>query len=114
VGCCSARGAFYRLGGSGGEGRRPAAVELYSSLVSKELKEEEETGRRCLDGGNEEGGAPVWFGYSRAEESSKWRRTATRRRPGATAARARLRKNETRVARCWAERPSGAGRFRWE
>jgi hypothetical protein len=43
-------------------------VEFYSSSVSKELKGEEETGRRRLDRGNEEGGAPVWFGYSHAEE----------------------------------------------
>jgi hypothetical protein len=51
-------------------------VEFYSSSVSKELKGEEEMGRRRLDGGNEEGGAPVRFGYSCAEEISRWRRTA--------------------------------------
>jgi hypothetical protein len=38
------------------EGRRPAVVEFCSSLISKELKEEEEMGQRRLDGGNEEGG----------------------------------------------------------
>jgi hypothetical protein len=29
-------------------------------------------GRHRLGGGNEEGGAPVWFGYSHVEESSRW------------------------------------------
>jgi hypothetical protein len=71
------RGAFHRVGDAvgGGEGRWPAAVEFYSSSVSMELKGEVETGRRRLDGGNEEGGAPVRFGYSRAEESGRRRRT---------------------------------------
>jgi hypothetical protein len=56
-------------------------------------------GWRRLDGGNEEGGAPVWFGYSHAEESGRrWRRL------GATAARARPSKKKARVGRCWAER----------
>jgi hypothetical protein len=32
-------------GGGGEEGRRPTAVEFYSSSISKELKGEEETGR---------------------------------------------------------------------
>jgi hypothetical protein len=54
------------------------AVEFYSSSVLKELKGEEETGRRRLDGGNEEGGAPVRFGYSRVVESGRWWRTARR------------------------------------
>jgi hypothetical protein len=61
------RGAFYRAG---------EAVEFYSSLVSKELKGEEVTGQCHFDGGNEEGGASVRFGYSRAEESSRRWRTA--------------------------------------
>jgi hypothetical protein len=37
---------FIGLGGGGEEGRRPAAVEFYSSSVSKELNGEEETRRR--------------------------------------------------------------------
>jgi hypothetical protein len=40
---------------SGEEGRRPTAVEFYSSSVSKELKGEEETGRRRFSGGSEGG-----------------------------------------------------------
>jgi hypothetical protein len=67
--------ALYGRGGGGEEGRRPAAVEFYSSSVLKELKGEEETGRHHLDGGNEEGGAPVRFGYSRVEESGRRRCT---------------------------------------
>jgi hypothetical protein len=87
------------------EGRRPAVVEFCSSLISKELKEEEEMGQRRLDGGNEEDGA---------EESGRRRRTVRRRRPGVMAARARPRKKKNRVGQCWAERPRGAGWFRWE
>jgi hypothetical protein len=45
----------------------------------KGVKGGEEMGRRHLDGRNEEGGAPVWFGYSRVEESGR-RRCTTRRR----------------------------------
>jgi hypothetical protein len=61
-----------------GLGRRPATVEFYSWSVLKELKGEEETGRHHLDRGNEEGGAPVRFGYSHTEESGRRRRTAQR------------------------------------
>jgi hypothetical protein len=43
-----------------------------------ELMGEEETGQRRLDGGNEEGGAPVRFDYSCAKESSRRWRTARR------------------------------------
>jgi hypothetical protein len=53
-------------------------VELYSSSILKELKGEHETGRCRLDGGNEEGGALVQFGYSRMEESNRWQRTVRR------------------------------------
>jgi hypothetical protein len=49
-------------------------------------------------------GAPVRFGYSRAEESGRRWRTAWQCRPGVTAARARPRKKKARVGRCWAER----------
>jgi hypothetical protein len=47
-------------------------------------------GRHRPDGGNEEGGVTVWFGYSRVEESGRRLRTARwqlgrdrgRRKPG--------------------------------
>jgi hypothetical protein len=61
-------------------------------------------GRCCLDGGNEEGGVPVRFGYSRAEESGRRWHTVRWHRPGATAAQARPRKKKAWVGRCWAER----------
>jgi hypothetical protein len=47
------------------------AVEFYSSSVLKELNGEQETGRCRLDGGNEEGGALVRFGYLCSEESCR-------------------------------------------
>jgi hypothetical protein len=56
-----------------GPGRWPAVVEFYSSSVLKELKGEEDTGKRRLDGGNEEGGALVRFGYSLMEVSGRRR-----------------------------------------
>jgi hypothetical protein len=60
-------------------------------------------GQCCLDGGNEEGGAPVRFGYSHEEESGRRQHTVRQRRSGATVARARPRKKKDRVGRCWAE-----------
>jgi hypothetical protein len=55
-------------GGGGKEGRRPVPVEFYSTSVSKELKGEEETGRRRFSGGSEGGMTALWFGSSCAEE----------------------------------------------
>jgi hypothetical protein len=57
-------GAFYR------------AVEFYSSLVSKELMGEEETGRHQFGGGSEGGMMVLRFGSSRTEEGGSRRRTA--------------------------------------
>jgi hypothetical protein len=54
-------------------------VEFYSLSVSKELKGEEEMGRRRLDGEMKKVGAPVRFGYSRAEKSGRRWRMAQRR-----------------------------------
>jgi hypothetical protein len=51
-------------------------VEFYSSSVSKELKGEEEMGRRRFSGGSEGGMMTLWFGSSRAEEGGSQRRTA--------------------------------------
>jgi hypothetical protein len=74
-------------------------VEFYSSSFSKELKREEETGRRHLDGGNEEGGVPDRFGYSREEESSRqWRTTRWRGRRGGGADESR----RWEMMPCWA------------
>jgi hypothetical protein len=55
------------------------AVELYSSSVSKELKGEEEMGRRRYSEGSEGGMTALWFGSSHAEEGGS-RRCTTRRR----------------------------------
>jgi hypothetical protein len=74
---------FYRAGEA--VGRRLAAVEFYSSSILKELKGEEEMGRRRLDGESEEGGVPVRFSYSHAEESG--RRWCDRRGGGAVGSR---------------------------
>jgi hypothetical protein len=54
-------------------------VEFYSSSVLKELKGEEETGRRRFSGGSEGGMTALWFGSSRAEEGGSRLRTARRR-----------------------------------
>jgi hypothetical protein len=43
-------------------------MEFYSSSVSKELKGEEETGRRRFSGGSEGGMMALRFGSSRVEE----------------------------------------------
>jgi hypothetical protein len=47
------RGAFYKAGEV--VGRWPVAMEFYSSSVLKELKGEEETGRRSFSGGSDGG-----------------------------------------------------------
>jgi hypothetical protein len=70
---------LYSRGGVGGEGRQPAAVEFYSSPVSKELKGEEETGRCRFSGGSEGGMTALRFGSSRVEEGGSRRRMARRR-----------------------------------
>jgi hypothetical protein len=54
-------------------------VEFYSSSVSKELKGEEETGRRRFSGGSEGGMTALRFGSSRTEEGGSRQRTARRR-----------------------------------
>jgi hypothetical protein len=70
---------FIGPGGGGEEGRRPTAVEFYSSSVSKELKGEEETGRRRFSGGSEGGMTALRFGSWRMEEGGSRQRTARRR-----------------------------------
>jgi hypothetical protein len=65
-------------GGEQRVGRRPAAMEFYSSSVSKELKGEEETGRHRFSGGSEGGMTTLQFGSSRTEEGGSRRRTAQR------------------------------------
>jgi hypothetical protein len=69
-------GVFYR---AGEEGRAPVTVEFYSLSVSKELKGEEETGRRRFSGGSEGGMTALQFGSSRTEEGGSRQRTARRR-----------------------------------
>jgi hypothetical protein len=59
---------LYGWGGGGEEGRRPTAVEFYSSSVLKELKREEEMGRCRFRGGSEGGMTVLRFGSSRTEE----------------------------------------------
>jgi hypothetical protein len=54
-------------------------VEFYSSLISKELKGEEETGRHRLSGGSDGGMMALRFGSSRVEEGGN-RQCTTRRR----------------------------------
>jgi hypothetical protein len=51
-------------------------VDFYSSSVSKELKGEEETGRRRFSGGSEGGMTTLRFGSSRTEEGGSRQRTA--------------------------------------
>jgi hypothetical protein len=73
------------------------------------------TGRCRLDGGNEEGGAPVRFGSVRLLTRGGERLTAahdTAALTGAAVARARPRKKKARVRRFGPNRPSGAGRLR--
>jgi hypothetical protein len=77
------------------------AVEFYSSSVLKELKGEEETGRRQFSGGSEGGMIALRFGSLRVEEGGSRRRTARWR-------------GQRWEPMYWAKRPSRAGRFRWE
>jgi hypothetical protein len=69
-------GAFYRT--EEAVGRRPTAVEFYSSSVSKELKGEEETGRCRFSGGSEGGMTALRSGSSRTEEGGSQRRMTRR------------------------------------
>jgi hypothetical protein len=50
-------------------------VEFYSSSVSKELKGEEETGRRRFSGGSEGSMTVLRFGSSHGEEGDSQQRT---------------------------------------
>jgi hypothetical protein len=54
-------------------------VEFYSSSVSKELKGEEETGRRQFSGGSEDDMMVIRFGSSRTEEGGSRQCTARQR-----------------------------------
>jgi hypothetical protein len=92
---------FYRVREAIGQGGWPAVVGIQYRPFRRVKGGGELMGQCRLDGGNDEGGAPVCFGYSRVEESGRWRRTTWRRRPGATAARARPRKKKARVG-TWA------------
>jgi hypothetical protein len=93
---CGEAEAGVRLIGTGRRwGGGEAAVEFYSSSVSKELEGEEQMGRRRFSGGSEGGMTTPRFGSSRVEEG------------GAD----RSRRWEPMY---WARRPSGVGRFRWE
>jgi hypothetical protein len=60
------------------EGRWPAAVEFYSSSVSKELKGEEEMGWHRFSGGSEGGMTVLQFGSSRVKEGGSRRCMARR------------------------------------
>jgi hypothetical protein len=53
-------------------------VEFYFSLVLKELKGEEETGRRRFSGGSEGGMTALRFVSSRTEEGGSWQSAARR------------------------------------
>jgi hypothetical protein len=76
-------GPFYRAGEAGRRlVRGETAGERWSFTlwVFKAETRGGKAGRRHLGGGNEEGGAPVQFGYSPVEESSRRRRRPERRR----------------------------------
>jgi hypothetical protein len=69
-------GPFYR---AGEVGRRLVGGETdggwwsFTPSVFEAEMRGRKAGRRRLGGGNEEGRAPVWFGYSHMEDSSRWR-----------------------------------------
>jgi hypothetical protein len=90
---------FYSVGEAIGQGGWPAVVGIQYRPFERVKGGGELMGRSRLDGGNEDGGAPVWFGYSHAEESGRQQCTMRRHRPGATAAQARVRKKKARVGR---------------
>jgi hypothetical protein len=56
---------FYRFGEAIGRGGWPAVVGIQYRLFRRAKGGGEWTGRCHLDGGNEEGGAPVRFGFLR-------------------------------------------------
>jgi hypothetical protein len=70
---------FYRVGEAVGGWEATGSGGDLLLIGFEGVKGEEETERRRLDGGNEESGVPVRFGYSRVEESSRRWRTARRR-----------------------------------
>jgi hypothetical protein len=69
---------FIGLGRQWEEGRWLAAVEFYSSSLSKVFNREEEMGRRRFSGGSEGGMTALRFGSSRMEEGGSRQRTARR------------------------------------
>jgi hypothetical protein len=70
-------GPFYRAGEAGrwlvGGEMAGGRLSFTPSVFEAEMRGGK-AGRRRLGGGNEEGRAPVWFGYSHVEESSRQRR----------------------------------------
>jgi hypothetical protein len=74
---------FYRFGEAGRqlvEGAMASGLWSFSPSVFEAETRGGKAWRCHLGGGNEEGGAPVCFGYSHVEESSRrWRRLGRRR-----------------------------------
>jgi hypothetical protein len=73
---------FYRVGEAIGRGGWLAVVGIQYRPFRRVKRGRRVDGRRRLDGGNEEGEAPVRFSYSRAKDSDRRLCTARRRRSG--------------------------------
>jgi hypothetical protein len=106
MGCgggCQGCGPFYRAGEAGRQlvgGETAGGQWSFVPSVFEAETRGGKVGRRHLGGGNEEGGAPVRFGYSHVEENSRRQHRLKRRRLG---------RDRGRRRPGWAERPKRVG-----